>query len=174
MAQYPNINAGDDFTVEMLRSMITNYIFKSTSTTRASTTTLADDPDLLVPVEANAVTWIRFVVRAAAILAEDIKIAWSVPSGATGNRHVIGPGSTATDASADNIAVRLGVHVYSTALTYSGVRNSASNQFVILEEAMITTSSTAGNVALQWAQATSGATGAVVASGSWAEYRRVA
>ena len=154
--------------------MIKNYIFKDSPETRTSTTTVADDADLIVPVEANARTHIKFVLHAAAILAEDFKTAWSAPAGASGNKHVLGPGSTASDGNADNIAVRMGVHGMTTPVTYSGVRNSAVSQFLVIEEAIVVTGATSGNVVLQWAQGTSGGTGAVIAAGSWVEYRRVA
>ncbi len=83
MSQYPDLSASDDFSVEILRQMIKNYIFKDSPETRASTTTVADDTDLIVPVEANARTHIKFVLHAAAILAEDFKTAWSAPAGAS-------------------------------------------------------------------------------------------
>lgn len=173
MAQYPDIDASDELTVELLRSMLPNYIFKDNAETRASTTTVADDSDLIVPVEASARYIIRFTLHAAATTTADIKTAWSAPSGAAGNKHVLGPGSTAADGNADNISARLGVHGMTTEITYSGVRNSAALQFLIIEEAMVIIGGTAGNVAFRWAQATSNATGSVVAA-SWAEYRRVA
>lgn len=173
MSQYPDIGGADDFVVETLRQMMPSYAFKTSGESRASTTTIADDSDLIVPVEANAIYFIRFTVHAAAVLASDIKTAWSAPSGATGNRSVLGPGSTASDANADNIAIRMGVHGLTTEITYSGVRNSNGAQFLIIETSLITTAGTAGNVAFRWAQATSGATATIVQSGSWAEYRRV-
>lgn len=173
MSQYPDISASDDFTVEMLRSMITNYVIKSGSESTASDATINDDSDLLFAVEANATYHVKFNVFAAATTTADIKTAWSVPTGAAGLRKVSGPGSTAADGSADNVAGKFGVHGFTTEITYSGVRNSNTLQFWILEEALVITSSTAGNVTFRWSQATSNATASIVYA-SWAEYRRIA
>lgn len=173
MSQYPDIAASDDLTVEMLRAMIPNFVVKGTSETRASTTTLADDTDLLFPVTAGEQYVIKFHICASAILAADIQTSWNVPAGTSGLKRILGPGSTATDASADNISMRCGVHNPGTAVTYSGVRNSNALAFTVLEEAVLTITTT-GTVAFRWAQATSNATGSIVFSSSWAEYRRIA
>lgn len=172
MAQYPDIAASEEFVVETLREMIPNYIFKTSATNRFNNT-LSDDPDLVVPVEANAVYHIKFIVNAGAILAADLLTNWSVPAGASGLKRVLGPGSAATDTLADNVAMRCGVHGFTTPMTYSGVRNSNSLQFSIWEESLVTIGGTAGNVAFQWAQANTNATASIVHA-SWAEYRRVA
>lgn len=173
MSQFPDLAASDDFTVELLRQMIPNYIIKSGSESATSDATLNDDSDLICPVEANATYHVKFNVFAAATTTADIKTAWSVPSGAGGLRKVSGPGSTAADGSADNVAGKFGVHGFTTEITYSGVRNSNTLQFWILEEALVIVSATAGDVIFRWSQATSNATASIVYA-SWAEFRRVA
>ncbi len=173
MSQYPDIGASEDFTVETLRQMIPNYVIKSNSESRASTTTATDDSDLTFSVEANATYHVKFNVFAAAVTASDIKTSWTVPTGAGGLRKVSGPGSTAADGSADNVAGKFGVHGFTTEITYSGVRNSNTLQFWIYEEALLIVSGTAGNCAIKWAQATSGGTATIVYA-SWVEYRRIA
>ncbi len=173
MSQFPDIGASEDFTVETLRQMIPNYVIKANSESATSDATINDDSDLIVPVEANATYHVKFNVFAAAVTASDIKTAWSVPAGAGGLRKVSGPGSTAADGSADNVAGKFGVHGFTTEITYSGVRNSNTLQFWILEEALVIVDATAGNVTFRWSQATSGATATIVYA-SWAEYRRVA
>lgn len=174
MTKYPDIAGSDEFGVEVLRNMIPDYIYKGSAETRTSTTTFADDSVLVVPVEANTSVHVRFAIFAGAILAEDIKTMWSVPSGTSGVRRVLGPGSAASDGSADDIAMRDGIHQFGTSVTYSGVRNSNTNLFFIEEEAIVVVGSTAGNVGFQWAQATSGTTGTTVGAYSFAWYRRIA
>lgn len=173
MSQFPDIGASEDFTVEMLRQMIPNYVIKSGSESATSDATINNDSDLILPVEANATYHVKFNVFAAAVTASDIKTAWSVPAGTGGLRKVSGPGSTAAEGSADNISGRYGVHGFTTEITYSGVRNNNTLQFWIMEEALAIVSSTAGNITFQWSQATSGATATIVYA-SWAEYRRIA
>jgi hypothetical protein len=166
--------AGQRFTAALAAQMQPDWYVKGTGTTRASTTTFADDPDLIVPVLANKVYLIEFWVKAAALAAADIKTIWNVPAGTTGNRQVVGPGSTAADAGADNITSRWGVHAFATSIAYNGVRDSAANQFWFKEWAIVTVGATAGNIALQWAQVTSNATGSVVAAGSYARSTQTA
>lgn len=162
---YPAISAGDDITADLLSSMLPRIIVKSASTTRTSTVTMADDPDLSMTIEANATYFVEFFIRYSAIDAEKIQTQWTVPAGAGGNRGVCGAGSTANQTNLDNISMRTGAHAYTTPVTY-GTRNSTSNQGYLTETAVLTTSSSAGSVALQWAQGTSGSSGTTVASAS--------
>lgn len=157
-----------DTRLSRIESTLSNYAFKTGTTTRASTVTVTDDPDLKMWLEANSRYFVEFFVTASGILAEDIKTAWSVPSGTLSSvRRVLGPGSAATQTDADNISLRIGTHVYATTVIYSGVRNSQSLQFQFQEVAIVRTGATAGYVALQWAQGTSGATGAQVCDDSF-------
>lgn len=174
MALYPTITAGQRITAGLLRSMLEDFIVKPSSTDRASTTSFADDPDLTYAVAANTVWYVRFVLHAAALAAADIKTDWTVPSGVSGNRAVLGPGSTAADSAADNIAMRAGVHGFGTSILYNGVRNSASLHFLIVEEAVVEVGATAGSIAIRWAQGTSDATATQVRAGSFMEVKRLA
>lgn len=173
MSTYPDIVAGQEITAELLRAMLPQTVWKTASTDRAATTTFADDEDLTMQLEASATYIVEFHLLYAALSAADFKTAWTVPSGAGGNRSAMGPGSTAADADADNITMRSGVHNYTTSVTYSGVRNSATNLAIAVETATLTTSS-AGTLALQWAQATSNATATRLATGSRLRVWRIA
>lgn len=174
MAQYPTIAAGQRITAALLRSMMDDFVVKASNTERTSTTTLADDPELVTDTLVSGATyWIQFLMGCSANTTGDIKFAWNVPSGSTGLRRSNGPGSTASDSDADNVAGRFGIHGFTTAIPYSGVRNSA-NQFWVREEGLVTVG-TAGTAAIQWAQNTSTATLASrVASGSLLFWRRLA
>lgn len=157
-----------DTRVSNIESTLSNYAFKLGVTTRASTTTVTDDPDLKMYLQPNATYFVEFFLTVAAILAEDIKTAWSVPAGVTSStKRVLGPGSAANQIDADNISVRIATHVYATTVIYSGVRNSLGLQFQVQEVGIVKTGATAGYVALQWAQGTSGATGTTVNEGSF-------
>jgi hypothetical protein len=61
----------------------------------------------------------------------------------------------------------------STAVIY-GNRDDPSNQVVSIEEGIVFMGTTAGNVSLQWAQATSGTATVRLAQGSFMEVRRLA
>jgi hypothetical protein len=172
MAVYPTFTAGQKTTASLLTSGETQFAYKTADTVRTSTTTLADDPDLAFSLEANGVYRVEFWLHYAAVSAEQFRTAWTVPTGVTGVRSAFGIDSTVSSATPSGI-MRTGVHQYTTGATY-GDRNNNSNQCLAIEEAVVTVSSTAGTVAVQWAQATSGATGTRLAAGSYALCRRLA
>ncbi|MGW3437047.1 hypothetical protein ACWDB3_07685 [Streptomyces bacillaris] len=173
MPQYPLILPGQDITEAMLNAMLPQFAFKAAHTDRASTTVFAADPDLFLPLAANAVYRVEAWLLYGASAAGDFKTSWSVPSGATGNRSVLGPGSTALDGGADNIAGRYGVHNFGTSINYNGVRDSTGNMVFVLEAATVVTAS-AGDVAVLWAQNASNATATRVGAGSILTARRLA
>jgi len=173
MSRYPVLYAGQRLTAPLLSSLLPLEAYKATSTTRSSTTTLTDDPDLVIALEANATYIVEVFIRYGAVTAEQFKTAWTVPSGATGGRSRVGVASTVNDTTTGGPfgSGAFGVHAFVTSLTY-GTRNSTSNQVGATEVGTVTTTN-AGNVALQWAQNTSGATGTVLASGSYMRAKRI-
>lgn len=177
MAKYPVIAVGDLVTADLLGSMLPDWYYKSVTTTRASTTVLADDPDLVIPsVPSSGTFLIEFYVKYGTVAGggtAGIKTAWNVPAGTSVNRQVMGSGSTATDANADNVTSRWGVHGFTTAIQY-GTRGAVVNQQWAYEWAVVIMGGTAGNIALQWAQNTSNVTGSTVNSGSYAKSTRIA
>jgi hypothetical protein len=173
MVNYPNWAAGDPITADWLNLTQGDWIVKAADTTRTSTTTLADDPDLTTTLDASAVYFVEFKLRVACVNAEDFATDWTAPSGASGLREAWGPSETVTtDADGDSNLVRLGVHGFTTDVVYGGVRNSAANQFPIMERAIITTTDS-GTLALRWAQGTSGGTGTKLAAGSSLYVKRI-
>ncbi|MFG2269145.1 hypothetical protein ACGFNY_05145 [Streptomyces chartreusis] len=174
MSRYPVIYAGQRITAELQSSMLVLEAYKATGTTRSSTTTFADDPDLTIALEANATYWVEMYIKYAAVTAEQFKTNWTVPSGATGGRARHGLSSSVNDTTAGGPFGdgAWGHHGFTTTLTY-GTRNSASNQVFAYEIGFVTTSTTAGNVALSWAQNASGATGTSVSAGSYMRAKRI-
>jgi hypothetical protein len=152
-------------------------IVKTAATTRTSTT-LADDPDLTTPLAALAVYRVEMHLNYGAAYATGtstggfFQTAWTVPAGATGVRGAVGPGSGTFDTNANNIVMRSGVHNFGTAVTY-GARQTNTNLCRAVETAILTTT-TAGTLALQWAQGTSYATGSILGAGSCLIVTRIA
>jgi hypothetical protein len=113
------------------------------------------------------------IVRYATTSAAGFKTAWTVPAGVTSTtRTVMGAGSTQVDTAADNDAGRYGLHNYATSISY-GDRNNVSNQLILIETSVVVTT-TAGNVALQWAQDASTAVNTAVGSNSLIRATRIA
>lgn len=169
---YPNWAAGDPITAANLNYTQGQVIVKTSGTQRASTTTLADDPDLTVTLDANATYFVEAWLHFVSPTTEGIKTAWTTPSGASGNRLAFGEGSTQSASNADNVSGRFGVHGFGTSVTY-GDRASNTTQCAAIETAIVTTSSS-GTLAVQWAQATSGANAAEMSAGSCLRVKRVA
>lgn len=171
--QYPIILPGHDITEALLNAMHPLFAFKAAHTDRSSTTTLTADPDLVLPLAGSAVYRVEFWLYYGAAAAGDFRTTWQVPSGATGNRSVLGPGQAALDGGADNISMRAGVHNYTTGVVYNGVRDSTVNLSLVVETATVVTAS-AGDVAIMWAQSSSNATATRLGAGSYMTARRLA
>jgi hypothetical protein len=167
MAQtkYPVYLTGMRLTADLLSSGQTIYVLKASDTSRASTTTLADDPELSISLEADATYFVMVEIRATADAAGDIKTAWNASAGVStaGGRCVEGPGSTQSETNHDNISSKWGQHGFTTSITY-GARPS-SNGFHFREHAVVDTT-TGGTITVQWAQAASSVTATVVSARS--------
>jgi hypothetical protein len=173
MTTYPAIAGGDDITADLLVSMLPMFAVKSSATTRTSTTTLADDPELTLTLAANAKYFVEFFLYYGAINAEKFKTAWTVPSGVTGTRATLGPGSTANQASMDNVSMRAGAHLYTTSATY-GTRDDNTGPCLAYETSIVITGASSGTLAVKWAQGTSGSTGTALFEGSFMRVTRLA
>jgi hypothetical protein len=151
-------------TGDELAALSWEFVYKPANTDRPSTTTFADDPDLTIQLEANSTYYIRMAIKYAALSAAAIKTQWTVPAGATGSRSAVGPGTGVTLDADSGGTGRWGIHNYPTTVVY-GTRNSATNLCSATEESTIFTTS-AGTLALTWAQNASNATATRVAAGS--------
>jgi hypothetical protein len=173
MSRYPVIYAGQRITGALLQSMIPDEIQKLVNTDRNSTTTVADDPDLTTTLEANARYFIEFELWYAATNASGgIKTAWTVPSGVTGNRSALGLADSVSSGVPEGSG-RFGVHAFTTAVAY-GDRASSTNLVVAKECALLTTASSSGTCALQWAQNVSDAANCRMGAGSLMRVTRLA
>ncbi len=171
---YPDPTTGQRLTDGFIDSMLDNLLIKPSNETKASVITPANDNDLAITVAANSVYYIEFVIMFACLRAANMKTAWSVPAGATGNRLCLGPGSAnVASASANLTEMATSVNAYTTECLYSDPRDSVTS-FVSLWERTVMTTVSSGTVRFQWAQIASNATGNVVAgSQSYARWRRI-
>ena len=189
MSQYPIISAGQRITGQLLMSLLPNIIVKQNSTSRTSTTARADDPDLTFNLAASSKYFVEFSVRfsdsSSAVVASpgtpqvpNLQTSWTVPSGASGNKQVSGPGSTfggngtGSDNVGDNATGHVGVHGFGTAISY-GNRGKTTSQLYLVETGIVTTSS-AGNCTFQWAQITNSTVSTTIASDSFMRITQLA
>ncbi|MDH2429310.1 hypothetical protein [Sphaerisporangium sp. TRM90804] len=137
------------------------HVVRSTNKSITSTTTAQNDDQLFLQVQANTDYWLEAFLIYDGATGGDIKIGWSVPSGATlewtSNGLTDGATSTADDlwrrrrsAAQDEICGALG----------------AGTNAVAMPEGLLRVASTAGPLRLRWAQGASSATSTIVKSGS--------
>lgn len=138
---------------------------KTSPTTRTSTSTLAADPTLTVPIAANQSVIIRGVVYITSGVTPDFKYRITGPSGASEVRidtiNRAASGSTGP-ANLFDTAYHASDQVWTMAAAGSGAVN------VYIE---VVNGVTAGNIAFEWAQNTSDASNTTVRQNSWWEYQ---
>lgn len=164
MAKYPVITAGQRLNASLLSSMLPEVIVKSSVTSR-TTTSFSDDPELTTTLAGGAVYLVEFRLIAGGGTTGDFQTEWGVPSGASGLKNVLGPGSSSSTSTADNISMRSGTHQFNTDITYGMRTGGNTNGSGIVEWGVVTTT-TAGTCALRWSQAASDATASQLFNGS--------
>jgi hypothetical protein len=142
---------------------------KPGNTDRTSTTTLSNDPDLAMNVAANATYCVEFHILYGGVA--PLKTIWSVPSGATGLKGCQGPATSATGE--DTLSMRSGSHNFATSITY-GCRSTAPSNLNYAHEIGTVTVTTAGVIALSWAQNATNTTANRVGAASWMRITRIA
>lgn len=169
MATYPVIPAGARITSGLLTSMQPMVAAKTVTTSRVSTTTLAADPELQLPVEANAEYTVFFYFRVSGIDAGDMDLQFTTPAGGTGSWAVTGflvqsqvdSGTRSGARRAMNAEIGLSTPSTATAQVYEG-----SGRLIM--------GSTAGNLTIDWAQNASNATATSMEADSWLRLDRIA
>lgn len=117
--------------------------------------TLANDTELFIPVEANAVYKISLIILYNSGTTPDIKFGLTVPSGATGTWSGIGYDTAST-------FLNFGPVNITSALPFGGLAADREARIDIV----LATSSSAGTAQLQWAQNTLNASTTTVYAGS--------
>lgn len=125
-------------------------VFKDAAQGYNNDVTLNNDLDLQVALAANSIYEVSLVALCSGV-GGNIKIAWSVPSGTTGLRNVFGPAEAANNR--DSALMRTGAHQFATEVKYG--LGSLTLYSGIQERGILHVGSTAGDLIIQHAQATS-------------------
>lgn len=168
---YPPLAAGQRATAALLRSMLPQTVRKTADDSRSATTTYADDPHLVFAAEANAVYTMLGWIKYFADPTPDIKIQFSVPSGCLGEWGWNMPGSTTAATGTTGYSIRTETNDVANGRTGYGTSDS---QHMTPMGGLFRMGSTAGNIALQWAQNTSNATATVLYTDSFLTFTRIA
>ena len=171
-SQFPDIYAGQDITSGLLTSMLPQFAWVVSNTTRASTTIISADPYLTFPVVSGSVYVVEFTLMYAGIAGVGLQTEWLVPTGTGGSRTCVGPASNASNAAGDQELARLGAYLYSTPVIYAAARGGTGSPNTVLETSQFTAASN-GNVSLGWSQAVSNTTGITMFAGSWGRCTQV-
>ncbi|MFE7947421.1 hypothetical protein [Streptomyces sp. NPDC057426] len=170
MSKYPVFLAGMRATADLLTSSQPDVVTKTATESVTSSTTLQDDDELFVSVEANATYVVDMMLIHSSATAGDIKIGWSVPAGASFSWTGQGASNTATSSftvADSNMAGRNAAE----SLEFGGGAGTATRADV---SGTLITSATAGALQFQWAQRVSDATATQVRAGTWLSVRRTA
>jgi hypothetical protein len=153
--------AGQVPTADEFNDLFWLVAYKASDTSRASTTTVAVDPDLTIALDADALyEWVA-VIRASGN-GGDIKTSWDVPSGASSvQRTAHGPELGTADATNTNVRMTSG-HASSTEVPYG----LTTANCLIVERGLLQTDS-AGDFTLEWAQDSSNINATTVETGSY-------
>lgn len=168
MAVWPNLYAGMRATADLLTSMQSMHAAKASSTSRASTTTISADPDLQLPVEANAQYLLEGYWRFSGAAAAGIDIQITVPTGTTGSYSDSGRLAAAQVDSGTRTSTRL---TFGVETTFSTPSTSAAQ--VLIPSGRVIVGSTAGTLSIDWAQNVSNATATVMEADSWIRLSRI-
>lgn len=143
--------------MKLLPSRLNNVqrLIKSANQQYLSDTTLNDDNDLVVTLEANSTYQVEFCVFCQSPAAADIKFAWSsLPSGAAGFFQYEAPGVSTPTASLWTSTINVATTGSPTIDLFQG-------------DGGIVTGANGGTLRLQHAQQVSTATNTIVYAGSW-------
>ena len=169
MSVYPVISAGQRGMASVLTAMQTQTAWKDGDTTIQSDSSLNDDPDLVLPVEANANYVIYGYLKYLGSTVGDFKYQLTGPTGATGSwgAYQLGPlGATTSQDAKESLRTTIGA-------PRSVPSVSTGSGQVIMITGFLRISSTAGNLVVQWSQDTSTAADTTLQSDSFIQLQRV-
>lgn len=169
MATYPALAIGQRLTAALLTSMLPQTVYKTLSTARTSTAAKTADPELTLPVEANAVYELAFYLKYDAGNAGDIGWTFSTPAGTSGSYGISsivvgGAGASQTEDLAN---------VYTLAANAGAGGIGAGIPLPVLGLGKFVTGGTAGSITLSWAQFTSNATATTLQADSYLKITRI-
>jgi hypothetical protein len=170
MPIYPDIRAGQRMTVDILRAMIPEQVTKSVTETVTNSTTLQNDDELFLSVEANATYEVELWLLHSSGTTGDFKGGWTAPSGATfawGVHGVSGASVSTVGATEVNFQIR----TLAESIQLGGANLSGTAAYL---RGTLVTSSTAGTLQFQFAQQVSDAAATQVRNGSVLKIKRTA
>lgn len=156
--------------VDVLREMIPDEVVKSTTETVTSSTTFQNDDELFLPGVANAQYHFTLLLLHSSGTTGKFKCQFTAPAGATVSWGIHNAQNAQTSSTSVEIT-SMPSRVLGDSQAFGGGNLAGTTAFI---EGVFTTSSTAGNLTLQWAQSVSDAAASQVRAGSVLKMKRVA
>lgn len=165
----PTPNAGARITAAQLATLLPVRAFKPADTVAVSTTSIVADPDLSIPIVANAEYDVRLHIVYQQGTTGQLVNGFTGPAGATFEWVAYGLTTTVTASDIGSISVQQrGL----TDLKTIGGTNAVS---VVCDiDGRLVTLGTAGSLVYRWGPSASSVTGTVVKAGSFMVARRIA
>lgn len=154
----------------VIRSKSNAYIRKTSDTAMVSSTTMTADPEMVNPVQANAVYKIVVVLLYNGAATGDIKYQLLLPTGAIADGYWVG---ATTSLTAGTQSGSIGVVAGDLTATRSSGASDASTTTGVVMHGLLTTGSTGGSVTLKWAQLVSDPTATNLLAGSYMSLERL-
>lgn len=173
MAIFPDMRAGQRMTVDVLRAMVYDEVVKGVTESVTSATTgtaFQNDDELFLPAVVNAQYRFDLLLLHSSSNAGRFKMQFTAPAGSTVTWGVVAVPTTVTS-STTVTDVTMPSRLLSDTLSLGGGNLTGTTALI---RGVLTTSSTAGNLTLQWAQNTSDAGATQVRAGSSLRMKRVA
>lgn len=167
--QFPAWAAGQKITAALLLQMLPYYAFKPGATNVTSSTAVADDPDLQIPLTATGTFLLDGLIlySGAATGTGDLKMQMAYTGTlSSSNWTPMGVGITSATASVNFFGPAFG--------SPQSVGSDGTSITMAARLGGYMVSSTTGTAKLQWAQNTSSGTATTVRAGSWMTLTQVA
>lgn len=170
MTAFPSLAAGVRLTATLLGQMTENVVLKGTVTTRASTATLANDPELagiVLPVGIHKIRTILFFSQGGTTNTVDAQVFWSFSGTWSGFRTFDGPSTSSTTPSDTTVVDR------AASVATTNTYGIGQNFYHKIEEEGVVTVSVTGTFNIQWAQGVSNVQTTSLNVGSFVEWKQV-
>jgi hypothetical protein len=131
----------------------------------SSSVTMQSDDHLVLPLAASHKYLVAFGLSTDGAVGNDIRIAFTIPSGMTGLINALGPHFQATDGT---LTTSLVYETFGDADFQPFGTIAAFDHRSIVLFGVVQTAGSAGNLQLRWCQNSSGATATRILGGSWA------
>lgn len=170
MATYPPVYAGTTVTASLLQAMMYDEVAKAATESVTSSTAYQNDDELFLPAVANATYRFDLLLLHSSGTTGKFKMQFTAPALSTVAWGVIG---VATSVTSSNPVTD--VSMPSRTLTdILGLGGGNLTGTTALIQGVLTTSGTAGNLMLQWAQNVSDPAATQVRAGSTLRMKRIA